>query len=156
MKTTKTFLLIAILFVAVSSICEAQAYNAPAPALYSLFTAKTFATATTRTDTSATISTKYLRIVELATRTVGTDSLRLYMAVDKLVNGAWVLNSVRDTIKFGPATTADKSKGTYIMSGFSTSGLVGATQFRVRNTFVPFRTADSTGATSYTQTVIVR
>lgn len=119
------------------------------------FSTKTFATAVNRSDTSATIKLLEFPYIEVGTSTVGTDSLRLIVNVDYQIGSVW-LTGVRDTVKFGPGTTAGtKSKGFIIRNPYTTY-VPGSTFIRIRNVLIPFRTADSTSATSYSQSVIFR
>jgi hypothetical protein len=148
MKRITLFLLTLAALILVSGTASSQVVK--------VFTAKAFATATSRTDTSSTISTKYLPYVEIATSTAGTDSCKIFITVDYKVAGTWILAGKRDTIKYGPATSADKAKGTIVLGPYAASPIPGATDIRVRNTLHPFRTADSTSATSYTQTLLLR
>jgi hypothetical protein len=143
-------LLVSLLLMAVASgIASAQVVR--------VFTTKAIATATNRTDTSSTISTKYLPYVEIGTSVTGTDSSRIYVTVDYLVAGKWVIGGKLDTLKFGGSIgNTSKAKGTIVLAPYVASAIPGATDFRIRNTMVPFRSQDSTSATSYTQVVILR
>ena len=142
---------IAVLVIAALSTCLASAQS-----VEKVFTAKSFSTTVNRTDTSGMINLLFSPYVELATNTAGTDSLKLVIAVDYQVAGRWINGGVRDTVKFGPATSANKAKGTIVLAPYTASAIPGAQYVRIRNTLIPFRTADSTSATSYTQTLTRR
>jgi hypothetical protein len=122
-----------------------------------IFTSKAIATATNRTDTSATINLLYFPYVEIATSVAGTDSSRIYVSVDYLVAGKWLIGGKLDTLKFGGSIgNTNKGRGTIVLAPYTASVIPGAQAIRIRNTMVPFRSQDSTGATSYTQQVILR
>ncbi|MCC7439161.1 MAG: hypothetical protein IT211_11765 [Armatimonadetes bacterium] len=129
--------------------------NAEAQLVSRTFSTKTFNTTVNRTDTSSFLRMLDFPYIEVGTSTVGTDSLRLIVNVDYQIGTVW-LTGVRDTVKFGPGTpSGTKSKGFVIRNPYTTN-VPGAVQIRIRNVLIPFRTADSTSATSYSQSVIFR
>lgn len=120
------------------------------------FTTKTFATATSRTDTSALIKSYEYPFIEVGTWTAGTDSMTIYTYVDAKYGNVWI-TTLRDTIKFGDATTTTgKARGFTVRQAGVSNYLPGATEFRLRNVLRPFASADSVSATSYTQYVVLR
>lgn len=145
-------------------ILTVAAFGSPPPmeaqtggGVYRVFTTKTFHTASNRTDTSSTLSTKYYPYVEIATYVSGTDSCFLRSEIDYLVGSTWVLAAKRDTIRFGDATTlTGKAKGFYVLHPSQVPLMPGSTSFRIRNILVPYASADSVSATSYTQTMLLR
>lgn len=126
----------------------------------SAFNAKAFAKATTSTDTSATIYIAENPWVAVQTTTTGSDSSKLYIAVDAQINGVWSNAVVRDTVPLGrPAgKTLASSKGQVENYFLRTSGndvIWSSDRIRIRNTHAS-GSADSTSTLTYTQTVITR
>src|ERR1035437_3058187 len=66
------------------------------------FSAQTYAKASTDVDTSASLSVGFANYVSLQTQSTGSDSTKLYIAVDGLTRlGNWSLAMTRDTLTLG-------------------------------------------------------
>ena len=130
-----------------------------------VFTAKEFAKATSRTDTSATITVGAYPRVSVQTTTQGTDSAAIAVHIDALVNGLWwndIVASAAVTLGRGTGFALAGSAHTGQVANFilrdltsAASGAVGdvlknCSQIRVRNVLTS-GAGDSTAATSYTQ-----
>ncbi len=128
----------------------------------STFTASTFAKATTREDTSSTLTVGSYPAIYLHITSTGTDSALIYQNVDAYINSVWVNNIIRDTLTLGRPTgyiLAGSGKGQVryrqlraINAGTDLIG--GALYIRVRNKFAT-GAGDSNAATTYTQKVIL-
>ena len=129
----------------------------------SAFTASAFAKATTREDTSATITIGSYPYVATHITTTGTDSAVIYMNFDAYINGLWVNNIIRDTVNLGRPTghiLAGSAKGqvdyNYLRHPATNPDVLGgAVYLRVRNKFSS-GAGDSNAATTYTQKLILR
>jgi hypothetical protein len=120
-----------------------------------VYSAKRLYTYSNRTDTSAAINTLGREHVEVATTTTGTDSLYLRSHVQYRIGSTWI-TAVRDTIRFGDATTTTgKGRGFIVNRPGAATLTPGSAQIRILNTVVPYPGADSTGVASYTQNVIL-
>jgi hypothetical protein len=157
MRTTKFVLL--LLAVLLPSLATAQVSTLTA------FSSKAFAKATTREDTSATLTIGAYPYVCYQMTSTGTDSAALSVAVDAFINGVWV-NTVTaaHTFQLGrPAghIIAGTGKGQvdYVLLRTPATTTIdilgGASVIRFRNKFSA-GAGDSTSATSYTQKVILR
>lgn len=149
--------MVAIMTIAALFAVEVNAQLAP----QSIFTFnnKTYAKATTRTDTSAAISLRWYPYIEVATYTSGADSGYIRMDYDAYIGNTWVENVKRDTVRFGDGLgDAGKVQGTTLVHPATAPSLfAGALKFRIRNTFVdPIPTADSVGPLMYYQRVDFR
>ena len=129
----------------------------------SSFTASAFAKATTREDTSATITIGSYPYVATHITTTGTDSAVIYMRYDAYVNGLWINNIYIDTVNLGRPTghvLAGSAKGqvdyNYLRHPATNPDVLGgAVYIRVRNKFAS-GAGDSNAATTYTQKLILR
>lgn len=127
---------------------------------YTTFSAKSFATTTTSTDTSGTIQLFNAPYVSVATITTGSDSSKLYVNVDAMVNGVWNLSVVRDTVPLGRPTghnvAATKGQVDNYYLRLPASDLINnAYQIRIRNIHAS-GSGDSTSALTYTQKIGIR
>lgn len=120
-----------------------------------VYSAKRLYTYSNRTDTSASINTLGREHVEVATTTAGTDSLYLRTIVQYRIGSTWI-TAVRDTVRYGDATTTTgKGRGFIVNRPGAATLTPGSATIRLLNTVVPYASADSTGVGSYTQSVIV-
>jgi len=132
----------------------------------SVYSASPFAKATSRSDTSATITAGAYPIVAIQTTTTGTDSAAISVHVDGLVNNLW-----SNDILVASAVTLGRPAG-YTLAGSAHTGqaanfllrendgriqdlLKQASAFRIRNVLTS-GAGDSTAATTYTQNVILQ
>lgn len=129
------------------------------------FSGSAFAKATTREDTSATLTLGGYPYVAVQTTTTGTDSAAISVAVDAFINGLWV-NTITpaDAVTLGRPTgkiLAGSAKGQVDFflvrsPAVSTIDVIGgATSIRLRNKFSA-GAGDSNLATTYTQKIIMR
>lgn len=146
------------LFILILVLCAANSFAQVST--LSVFSASSFAKATTREDTSATLSIGGYPYIVLHTTTTGSDSSLIYCNIDAYINGVWTNYVTRDTVTLGrPAGyTLASSKGQirYVMLRTPSSELVaGATNIRIRNKHAS-GSGDSTSALTYTQKVLLR
>ena len=131
------------------------------------FGASAFAKATSRSDTSATLTVGAYPRISVQTTTTGTDSAKIAVHIDALVNGVWwndLVDSAAVTLGrpagyalAGSAHTGQVANFTLRDLTSAATGAVGdalknCSQFRVRNNITP-GAGDSTSATTYTQKV---
>ena len=147
------FVIIAVLFLA--GAAQAQ------PDVNTVFSAKAFAKASTNVDTSASIAVSYSPYIYLQTQSTGSDSTKLYIAVDGLTRlGNWALAIARDTLTLGrPAGwVLDSAHGQWHVMALRTISsdlLQGVTAIRVRNTHAS-GSGDSVSALTYSEWLISR
>lgn len=150
-------LLFLLTFIALASTASAQWST------ISVFSASAFAKATTREDTSATITIGSYPYVATHITTTGTDSAVIYMNYDAYIDGLWVNNIIRDTVNLGRPTghiLAGSAKGqvdyNYLRHPATNPDVLGgAVYLRIRNKFGS-GAGDSNAATTYTQKLILR
>lgn len=152
MKTLKAFIVFASLLFAAQTFGQVSTL--------SVFTARTFAKATTSEDTSSSLSVGAYPYVTVHCTTTGSDSSVIYQNIDAYINGVWVNNILRDTVTLGrPAGyTLASSKGQvkYRMIRMPSSDLIGsAATIRIRNKHAA-GAGDSTSALTYTQKILLR
>lgn len=125
-----------------------------------IWSVKTFATAVNRTDTSAWYNLNWAPWVFVRVNTVGTDSLKFVLKCDYDVAGATATSTDTVLLNFGAATTGAKYKEWPLRTHGSTSTtgapLLMTEKIRLRAKLIPFRTADSTSATSYNVQLVLR
>lgn len=129
------------------------------------FTAKAFYKASTQADTSATITVGGYPVVSVAFTTTGTDSAKVQIHTDGLVNGLWLLDvaPVRgltlgrptDTTLAGSAHTGQVLSIFLRDQGRAIDLLQNCAQIRLRNVFSS-GAGDSTAATTYTEKIGLR
>lgn len=122
--------------------------------------ASAFAKATTREDTSSTLSIGAYPNIVLHTTSTGTDSAVIYANIDAFINGVWANNIIRDTLQLGrPAghtLASTKGQVNYRVLRAPGTDIVGnATTLRIRNKHAA-GAGDSTSATTYTQKILMR
>ena len=104
-------------------------------------------------------------VVSVATTTTGTDSAKIQIHLDALVNGLWLLDVApvkgltlgrpTDTTLAGSAHTGQVLSYFVRDNGMITDALQNASTIRVRNT-LSSGANDSTAATTYTQNIVLR
>lgn len=127
------------------------------------FSGKAFAKATSRTDTSSTLSIGGYPYVAIQTTSTGTDSAAMTSYLDAYINGLWVNSITSSALTLGrPAghiLEATKGQVNYLMvrtpATTTIDALGGASNFRIRNV-ITSGAGDSASATTYTQKVILR
>jgi hypothetical protein len=132
---------------------------------YTAFSSQTFYKASTQADTSNTISVGGYPVVSLAFTTTGTDSAKVQIHTDGLVNGYWLLDvaPVRgltlgrptDTTLAGTAHTGQVLSVFLRDQGMAIDKLQNCAQIRLRNVFSS-GAGDSVSATSYTEKIGLR
>lgn len=130
----------------------------------SVYSANPFAKATSRSDTSATITCGAYPIVAIQTTTTGTDSANISVHVDGLINNLWsndILVASAVTLGRPAGYTLANSTGqaaNFLLrenDGRIQDLLKQASGFRIRNV-ITAGANDSTAATTYTQNVILQ
>jgi hypothetical protein len=127
-----------------------------------LESAKTYAKASTVTDTSSTVTVGAYPYACIQTTSTGSDSSAISVAVDALINGVWSNTVTSAALQLGrpSAHTLESTKGQVsqfiLREGSRIADLLqGANQIRVR--FVHSSSAgDSTSALTYTSKLILR
>jgi hypothetical protein len=129
------------------------------------FSAKGFAKATSRTDTSLFITVGAYPIVSIQTTTDGTDSANISVHVDGQVNGLWSNDiTVASAVTLGKATGYSlEAKDTGQVANFllrEANGRIAdllkqCAAFRIRN-ILTSGAGDSVHTTTYTQNVMLQ
>lgn len=147
------------ILIVLSFVLFAVSVNAQTSTL-TAYTAKAFAKATSRVDTSATLSIGAYPYVMLQTTSTGSDSAVIVSSVDAYINGVWVNTITTSTLTLGRPTShilaTSKGQVNYLLlRAPATELLGGANTIRIRNT-LSAGAGDSTSATTYTQKILMR